>query len=140
MSRDQKVMMLLPPTEKSPISIKELFLLPKFDNSSSSVLEIKRFVKVMWLWGNGMVPLPPEAVPNGTLWMRFSCCPNFQTVNFADFKQFKIVSYFADIGEVKIGLNCLYLQVSVIIMTFGREKQSKLSPFDKKKKKIKNQA
>ena len=61
MSRDQKVMMLLPPTEKSPISIKELFLLPKFDNSSSSVLEIKRFVKVMWLWGNGMVPLPPEA-------------------------------------------------------------------------------
>ena len=66
--------------------------------------------------------------------MRFSCCPNFQTVNFADFKQFKIVSYFADIGEVKIDLNCLYTnfeQVSVIIMTFGREKQSKLSPFDK---------
>ena len=30
-------MILLPPMDKCPFSIKELFLLPKFDNSSSSV-------------------------------------------------------------------------------------------------------
>ena len=37
MSHDQKVNMLLPPMGKCPSSIKELFLKPKFDNSSSSV-------------------------------------------------------------------------------------------------------
>ena len=36
MSHDQKVM-LLPPMEKCPTTIKELFLLLKFDNSSFSV-------------------------------------------------------------------------------------------------------
>ena len=38
MSRDQKVMALVPPMEKCPIDVyTELLLLPKFDNSSPSV-------------------------------------------------------------------------------------------------------
>ena len=41
MSHDQKAMTLLPPMEKSTNSIKELFLLPKFDNSSYSVIRDK---------------------------------------------------------------------------------------------------
>ena len=41
MSHDQNAMTLLPPVEKSPTSIKELFLLPKFDNSNSSVMRDK---------------------------------------------------------------------------------------------------
>ena len=39
MSHDQKVMALLPQMEKCPI--KELLLLPKFDNSSPSVTQDK---------------------------------------------------------------------------------------------------
>ena len=42
MPYDQKVIMLLPSVNKYPTSIKELFLLPKFDNSSSSVTRDKR--------------------------------------------------------------------------------------------------
>ena len=48
MSRDQKVMTLLPSMEKCPMdltSINELLLLPKFNNSSPSVI-----VKVTLLW------------------------------------------------------------------------------------------
>ena len=41
MSRDQKAMTLLPPLEKCPTPIKKLFLLPKIDNSSSSVTRVK---------------------------------------------------------------------------------------------------
>ena len=41
MSRDQKVMTLLPLMEKCPTSIKKSFLLAKFDNSSSSVTRDK---------------------------------------------------------------------------------------------------
>ena len=37
--------------------MKELFLLPKFDNSSPSVTRDKSFVT--WLWANNT--LPPEA-------------------------------------------------------------------------------
>ena len=42
MSYDQKVLVFLPLVDKYPTSIKELFLLPKFDNSSSSVTRDKR--------------------------------------------------------------------------------------------------
>ena len=44
MPRDQKVMTLLPPQWRRALktSIKELFLLPKFDNSSPTVTREKR--------------------------------------------------------------------------------------------------
>ena len=41
MPHDQKVMTFGPPMENCPTSIKELFLLPKFDNSSFSVTRDK---------------------------------------------------------------------------------------------------
>ena len=53
MSRDQKVMTLLPSMEKCPMdltSINELLLLPKFNNSSPSVTRDKKIVKVTLLW------------------------------------------------------------------------------------------
>ena len=107
MSRDQKVMTLLPPMEwRSALStsITELFLLLKFDNSSSA----------RWLWANESTTAW-SGVPNGTLSM-FIWCPNlmflaslwleiymdFQTIHFADFKQFKVDTYFANCGQVKI--------------------------------------
>ena len=47
MSRDQKVMTLLLPIEQCPIPITELFLLPKFDKSSSSVIRDKEICQVI---------------------------------------------------------------------------------------------
>ena len=46
MSRDQNVVTLLPSVEKYPPSIKELFLLPKFDNRSSSVTRDKEICQI----------------------------------------------------------------------------------------------
>ena len=57
----------------------------------------------MW-WGND-VTTPWGGVPNGTLWMMFTCCPifflaspslelnRFHTGHFVGFEQFKIDSY-----------------------------------------------
>ena len=41
MPRDQKVMILLPTREKCSMDLKELFLLPEFDNSSPSATRDK---------------------------------------------------------------------------------------------------
>ena len=67
-------------------------------------LELKRFVR--WLWSN--VITTTWGVPNGTLSMMFTCCPNlmflaspwleiysFQTGHFADFERFKVDIHFA---------------------------------------------
>ena len=69
----------------------------------------------------------------------FSMTRDFQTGNFAAFKQFKIDSHFANFRQLKVDPNCsslLTLGRSVILLTLGktlgREKQSKPSPFDKK--------
>ena len=59
MSRDQKVITLLPAMEKCPTSIKEFFLLPKFDNSSSSVTRDKEICQSCDY--EVMTSLPPEA-------------------------------------------------------------------------------
>ena len=78
----------------------------------------KEIVKVTWLWGND-TSTSWSGVPNGTLWMRFTCCPNlmflvsswlernkeFQTNHFADFEHFKIDSHFTLFGQVKIDPN-----------------------------------
>ena len=86
-------------------SIKELFLLPNFDNSSPSLTRDKETCQVMWWWGNGVTTSWCE-VPSGTYWMKFTCSPNllflvfswryigFQTGHFADSEQFKIDSNF----------------------------------------------
>ena len=63
-------------------SIRELFLLLKFENSSPWGLEIKRLVKLMWIrsydvssfWGK---------VPNRTLWMRFTLLSKFDVYSFS---------------------------------------------------------
>ena len=70
MSCNQKVMTLLPQWRNALwTSIKELFLLAKFDNSSHSVIRDKQICQshVITSWSR---------VPNGTLSMRFTCCPN----------------------------------------------------------------
>ena len=72
-SRDQKVMTLLPPWRRAlSASITELLSLSKFDNTSPSITEIKRFVT--WLWANDITS-SWDRVPNGTLSM-FTYCLN----------------------------------------------------------------
>ena len=65
MSHDQKVMTLLPPSALWS-SIKELFLLPKFDNSSPFVNRDQEIVKVTGLWVNDN-STSWGGVPNETL-------------------------------------------------------------------------
>ena len=47
---------------------------------------------------------------------------DFQTIHFADFEQFKVVSYFANFGQVK--MDCLvfydFRQVTVILLSLGK--------------------
>ena len=75
-SHDQKVMMLLPIMENCPMDFYQgVVLLLKFDNSTPLWLEIKRFVKVTWLWGNA-ISTSWGRVPNVTHWMNFTCCPS----------------------------------------------------------------
>ena len=62
--------------------------------------------------------------------MMFIRCPNltgdiyahFQTSHFADFEQFKVDSYFANFGQVKLTLFVLYdfVQVTVILLSLGK--------------------
>ena len=76
MARDQKVMTILTQWRNTLwTSIKELFLLLKFDHSSPSVTRDKRFVKVTWLWGNDVTTSLGRGL-NWTLSMRFAWCPN----------------------------------------------------------------
>ena len=99
--------------EKCLTSIEELFLLPKFDNSSSSVTRDKEICQ-----SYGIMEVMRQS-KNGTLWIRFTCCPNlvssfswaknFQTGNFADFEQFKIDTHFANFRQVQIDSNWLSL-------------------------------
>ena len=110
MSRDQKVMTLLPPMENYPITYRRVAFLFKFDNSSSSVTRDKEIYQVKWAnditttWGR---------VPNGTLSMMFIWCPNlmflalpwlelcrFSNKWFCYFEQFKVDIYFANFREV----------------------------------------
>ena len=59
MSHDQKVIASLSPMEKCPTSIKELFLMPKFDNKSSSVTRDKEICQSHVI--EVIASLPPEA-------------------------------------------------------------------------------
>ena len=89
-------------------------------------LELKRFVKVTWLWG--------DDVTNS--WSRvynFSIDINFQTGHFAKYGQFKSDGHFADYGQVLTPhLFLLPLGRSVILLNLGgvlgRKKPSK-TPF-----------
>ena len=68
LSRDQKVMTLLPPMEKCPIDF---------------------YLSMMFIWC-------PNFMFLASLWLEF------QTSHFADSEQFKVDSYFANFGQVKI--------------------------------------
>ena len=48
---------------------------PNLISAAILQLDIKRFVKITWLWGND-VTNSWSKIPNGTLWMRFTCFPN----------------------------------------------------------------
>ena len=75
-------------------------------------MEIKRFVT--WLWAN-VITTAWGGVPNGTLSIMFTCCPNlmflaspllkiyrFSNWTFCYFEEFKIDIYFTNFGQVKI--------------------------------------
>ena len=75
----------------------------------------------MWLWAND-ITTAWGGVPNGTLSMMFTCCPNsifvaspwlekysFQIGHFAHFEQFKVDIYFANFGQVRIDPICSLL-------------------------------
>ena len=117
-----------------------LLLWPKFDNSSPSVTEIKRFVS--WLWANDITTSWGE-VPNGTLSVIFSHCPNLMSLaspwlkiyrlsnwSFSYFEQFKIDFYLDIFGQVKIDPICsllLLLDRSKVFTEFGQEISQNLS-------------
>ena len=106
---------------------------------------MKRFV--MWLWVNN-ITTGWGGVPNGTLSMLLTCCPNLMFLAFPWYRDFKLVILL--LWEVQswysfcylwASPNCPYLflftdcgQVIVTLLSLGktcREKQSKPSPFDK---------
>ena len=103
--------------EKCPIDVyTELLLLPKFDNSGPSVTRDKEICHMI---KSNVITTAWGGVPNGTLLMMFTCCPNlmflaspwlryidFQTGHFADFVQFKVDVHFANFGQVIIDLIC----------------------------------
>ena len=103
----------------------------------------------MWLWAND-ITTAWRGVPNGTLSMIFTCCPNlmflsspwleiqrFQIGHFADFEQFKADIHFDNFGQVKAVPICFFTdcrQVTVNLLSLGKTccgKQSKPSLFDK---------
>ena len=118
MSHDQKVMALLPPMEKCPINFL-LLLLPKFDNSSPSVTWDKEICHVIDIatdtataWGG---------VPNGTLSMMFTCCPNlmFLASPWLEIQRFQI-GHFASLRSSKL---------IFILLSLGKPKMSLFGPF-----------
>ena len=83
-------------------------------------LKIKRFVKVIWLWGNNITTYW-DGVPNGTLWMRFTYCLNlmFFTSPWLEIYIFKLV----------ILLNLSSSKLIVILLTLGKLKFTLLFSF-----------
>ena len=82
-------------------------------------LEIKSFVKVKWLWGNGITTSLGWGL-NWTLSMRFTWCPNLMFLaspwfemyrlsnwSFSWFEQFKVDSHSACFRQVKTDPTCL---------------------------------
>ena len=70
----------------------------------------------MWLWANDITTI--WGVPNGTLSMMFTCCPNlmflaspwleiyrFSNWSFWYFEQFKVDIHFANFGQVFLTLD-----------------------------------
>ena len=98
--------------EKCPIDFYEsCFYYPNLITIAPLELKIKRFV--MWLWVND-ITTTWRGVPNGTLSIMFTCCPNlmflaspwleiyrFSNWSFCFFEQFKVDVYFANFGQVK---------------------------------------
>ena len=75
----------------------------------------------MWLWAN-ISTTAWGGVPNGTLSMMFTCCPNlmflaslwleiyrFSNWSFCYFEQFKVDIHFANFGQVRIDPICSLL-------------------------------
>ena len=103
----------------------------------------------MWLWAND-ITTAWGGVPNGTLSMMFTCCPNliflaspwlelyrFSNWSFCYFEEFKVDVYYANFGQVKTDYSLIFTnfgQVTLILLSLGktcREKQCKPSQFDK---------
>ena len=104
-------------------------------------LEMKRFVKVMWFWGND-VTTTRRRIQNGTLWMRFTFCPNLMFLTSPRLEIYRF-SRFSSLSNSKLIFNLLlwasqnwpytfiftnFGQVTVILMSLckrlGSKKQS----------------
>ena len=103
----------------------------------------------MWLWANDIINAW-EGVPNGTLLMMFTCCPNLiflaskwleteiSNWSFCYFEKFKADIHLANFEQVKTVTICFFFtncgQVTVTLLSLYKTcggKQSKPSPFDK---------
>ena len=115
---------------------------------------MKRFV--MWLWVNN-ITTGWGGVPNGTLSMMLTCCPNlmflafpwleiqrFQIGHFASLRSSKLIFILLSLSKSKLPLFVPFYycgQVIVTLLSLGktcREKQSKPSPFDKNSRTTQN--
>ena len=92
--------------EKCLTSIEELFLLPKFDNSSSSVTRDKEICQ-----SYGIMEVMRQS-KNGTLWIRFTCYPNLMFLASPGLKIFKLV----------ILLTLSSSKLILILLTLGKSK------------------
>ena len=115
---------------------------------SGAPLDIQRFVKVTWLWGNDIITSWGR-VPNEILWIRFPCLVSswldiyrFSNWSFCRLWPVQNWSKFCYLGNSKLTLlfhfHC-FRQVTVILQvllslgkTLGSKKQSKPWLFDKK--------
>ena len=129
MSRDEKVMTLLWRSALST-SITELVLLPKFDNSSPSVTQDKKFVT--WLWANDSTT-SWGGVPKGilskmlTYWLNsmFLASLWLEKYRFSNWSFCWLWAYLFPFTE--------FGQVTVILLSLGNichKKQWKPSQFD----------
>ena len=143
--------LLLPPMEECPM---DFYQGTKLVTVAHLYLEIKRFVKVTWLWGNGITTYW-GGVPNGSQLNEVYLLSKFHPSSFSmtgDTQIFKLVilltlsslKLIVTLAKLKLTLlvHIYYFgQVKVILLSLGmmgsHKNQSQPSLFDKK---FKNQA
>ena len=130
MSRDQKVVTLLPIMEKLlfyGLLSRSCFYHPHLIAVAPLSLDIKRFAKVTYLWVNSFTTSWGR-VPNKTFWMRFTCCPNFNVSSFLmewDIQIFKLVILLT-LSSLVILLTWSSSQLIVIFLTLSKSQMTHL--------------
>ena len=95
-------------------SIRSCFYCPNLITIIFLQLEMKRFVKVTWFWGNG-VTTTWRRIQNGTLWMRFTFCPNLMFLAYPWLKIYRF-SRFSSFSNSKLIFNLLTLGKSKLTL------------------------